>query len=105
MTGRPSTLRTMSPGWIPAAAAGEFGATSSTRIWPVGAEVPIANAAVSTTTASTKFMNTPDARTIAWAHHGLEVNEPCSPAPRCAIAKSSCPRMRTKPPKGIALML
>src|SRR5437764_1342291 len=70
--GLPSTETTMSPGWIPAAAAGELGATSSTRTWPVGATVPIANAAVSTTTARTKFMKTPAARTIACAHHGFD---------------------------------
>ena len=95
----------MSPGWMPAVAAGELGATSSTRTWPVGATVPIANAAVSTMTARTKFMKTPAASTIACAHHGFDVNEPGSPAPRWSIEKSSCPRIRTKPPKGIALML
>jgi len=95
----------MSPGWIPAASAGELGTTRSTRTCPVGVGVPAANATVSTAIARMKFMTTPDASTIACAHQGFEVKDPGSPAPTCSIEKSSCPRMRTKPPKGRALTL
>jgi hypothetical protein len=87
--GRSSTDLTMSSGWRPAASAGEPAATFSMRTWPVGVAVPATNAAVSTATANRKFMMTPAASTMAWAHHGLEVNDPGSPAPRCSIEKSS----------------
>jgi hypothetical protein len=95
----------MSPAWIPARSAGESGATSRTRTSPVDAVVPVANAMVRTKSARTMFIVTPAARTIACAHQGFDVNDPGWPSPACRIAKSSWPRMRTKPPNGMALML
>jgi len=90
---------------MPAAWAGEFGATRSTRTSPVGAVVPVANAAVRTTTARIRFITTPAARTMACIHQGFEVNDPGWPSPSWRIEKSSWPRIRTKPPKGIQLTL
>ena len=71
----------MSPTWMPAFCAGESVATERTCTSPVEAVVPVANAIVSTIRASTMFIVTPAASTIACAHHGFEVNEPTSPSP------------------------
>ena len=103
--GVPSTSTTMSPTCRPAAAAGDPGRTSNTRTSPVGAVVPVMNATVRMTIARTKFMNTPAARTIACAHQGFEVNDRASPVPCWRIEKSSWPRIRTKPPNGIQLIV
>ena len=50
-------------------------------------------------------MATPATSTMACIHHGFEVKEPGSPSPCWRMAKSSWPRMRTKPPKGMAFTL
>src|SRR5207249_11004179 len=98
-------LRTMSPTWMPAFCAGESVATERTRTSPVEAVVPVANAIVSTTSASTIFIVTPAPRTIAYAHHGRDLDESTAPAPASLIAKPSCLRIRTNTPTDLALML
>ncbi len=92
MTRRPSTSKTMSPGWRPATSAGEPGLTAS--IWMAGA--PSTRASQNRKSAAMKFMPAPAASTNSRTRFDAADRPP-------GTLGSSSPAGRTKPPTGIQL--
>ncbi len=96
LKGWPLTARMLSPGWIPAASAGELGATLKTL--PGSVLSWVSSKPVIRSIATRKFAAGPPARIVIRCHAGLEWN-PLG----ASKSPASMPPMRTYPRMGSAL--